>query len=68
VGAESGIRHLFCESSNAERKVLGITSTGNPVGYEKREKFWLEKLRAIGEAAILFILCTNHMASFSELA
>ena len=68
VAAELGIRHLFCEPSIAERKRLGISLTGSPADYEKREKYWLEKLRPIVEVPILFILGADHIASFSELA
>jgi hypothetical protein len=68
VAAELGIRHLFCEPSNAERNWIGITRTGSPADYEKREMFWLEKLMVIKETSILFILGADHVTSFSELA
>jgi hypothetical protein len=68
VASELGVKHLFCEPSIAEREQLGITSTGRREDFEKREKFWLEKLRDLKETPILFILGPNHMAGFSELA
>ena len=68
VASEIGIKHLFCEPSIAERQRLGITTTGSPADFEKREQYWLGRLKRIEEAPILFVLGADHVASFSELA
>jgi hypothetical protein len=67
VASGIAIKHLFCEPSIAEREQLGITTTGSPADFEKREKFWLERLKSIEEAPILFVLGADHVESFSEL-
>ena len=68
VAAKLGIKHVFCEPSLAERKRLGITGTGDPKDFDKREKCWLEKIRTIETGPILFILGADHVAGFSSLA
>jgi hypothetical protein len=68
VASEIGIEHLFCEPSIQERAQLGITDIAYPSDIEKRENFWLEKLKKVKETPILFILGADHVGSFSKLA
>ncbi len=68
VALEMDIKHRFCEPSIAERKQVGIKSTGEPEDFEKREDFWLKKLVALKGERILFILGADHVHSFSERA
>jgi hypothetical protein len=68
VASEMNLSHLFCEPSLAERAKLGITGTGNPSDFEKREEYWLKQLRAVDKTPIIFIMGADHVHSFLGLA
>ena len=68
VASELDITHMFCEPSITERQRFGIHNTGNSADFVKREHFWLSKLSALKDDAILFVLGADHVHSFLELA
>lgn len=68
VASKMNIGHLFCEPGLAERERLGITGTGNLSDFEKREMYWLKRLRAVDMTPIIFVLGADHVHSFSALA
>ena len=68
AASQIGIRHLFCEPRILEREKLGIKNPGELHDFERREKFWLNKLIAVKDENILFVLGAYHVQSFSECA
>ena len=59
VAEKLGIAHRFCDPNTLERVEHGIRKD------KDRENFWIKRIRANEEDAILFICGENHLNSFS---
>ena len=53
-------QHLFCDPTKSERESEGIDDD------DKRENFWLEKLKNSNASVIMFVCGDSHINSFSE--
>jgi hypothetical protein len=67
VSSEVGACHLFCEPTVQERRALGLREGGRQGDYERRERYWLDKLISQKAANVIFICGADHVASFGAL-
>jgi len=73
VAREYQIEHIFCDPNLREREDLSIpappyTSEQNRKSdFQKRERFWLDKIIYLKEKPVVFICGRNHVESFRHL-
>jgi len=64
VATKHKIDHRFCDPNRDERRDIGWFSKKDD---DKREKFWLEKMKDKTEENIIFVCGADHLGSFSTL-
>jgi len=73
IARECEIEHIFCDPNLREREDLSIpappcTSEQNRKSdFQKRERFWLNKIIHLKDKAAVFICGRNHVESFRQL-
>ena len=69
VASQMNIKHMFCDPLEAEREQLDITKDlEKEIHSEKREEFWLKKLKKLKGEKIIFILGAMHFHKFPDRA
>jgi hypothetical protein len=73
IAREYKIEHIFCDPTLSEREDLSIpappyTSEENrKTDFQKRERFWLNKIIYLEDKPVVFICGRNHVESFGHL-
>jgi hypothetical protein len=62
LGKTEGIEHRFCDPSSIEKKKCGIEKDDD----DKREQFWLSRIKGCGNRNVLFVCGGRHVESFRK--
>jgi len=62
VATNLDLKHIFCDPTIEERKKHGINESNK----DRREEFWIERLKDLLHEKILFVCGEDHLESFKS--
>jgi hypothetical protein len=62
LGKTEGIEHRFCDPTSIEKNENGIENDDN----DKREQFWLSRIKDCKDRNVLFVCGSKHVESFRK--